>query len=377
MILILYTHFRFVYLNDCKHTVEAKTMEKWMNQMTNEIVTKQCPLCKMSIVNTLRFKMYTKIVQKDISEIKMKLSQGSLSYSTNNTKRYLLASTKTCDARFDDDQLTASEHFKEVKKLWKRVSQSMLRYKLEDTLIYKVPVHDVESWTFVVKTVESFFSYSDRIRNVGSGGRTNGPSPVIGHFVWLLTVAFRHSRCLSDQQKMDIDLEMARGARLVGLHETLTDDRYVSALASDTLSGEMVAVRDAVRRVETLLMSRDRYSRDVDEEVERRNGEIAEIIKGLATLSDDERAMINRAMSTSFHKGSRAQGHWLKCKNGHIYCVTECGGPMEKAKCPECKETIGGANHRYMDGTTIASEMDGAKHVAWSEANNMGNYAIE
>lgn len=86
--------------------------------------------------------------------------------------------------------------------------------------------------------------------------------------------------------------------------------------------------------------------------------------------------MIHAAMSVSFHMSSRAQGHWLKCKNNHIYCITECGGPMQVAKCPECGVKIGGNNHAYVEGTSLASEMDGARHKAWSEGNNMGNYFL-
>ena len=35
-------------------------------------------------------------------------------------------------------------------------------------------------------------------------------------------------------------------------------------------------------------------------------------------------------------------GHWFECKNGHSYVIGECGGAMQKSKCPECKEEIGG-----------------------------------
>ena len=36
---------------------------------------------------------------------------------------------------------------------------------------------------------------------------------------------------------------------------------------------------------------------------------------------------------------------WYKCPNGHLYVVGECGGPMQKSKCPECGLEIGGQNH--------------------------------
>lgn len=32
-----------------------------------------------------------------------------------------------------------------------------------------------------------------------------------------------------------------------------------------------------------------------------------------------------------------SSGHWYECPNGHPYVIGECGGAMEKTKCPECK----------------------------------------
>ncbi|KAL4085519.1 hypothetical protein QTP88_027030 [Uroleucon formosanum] len=87
-------------------------------------------------------------------------------------------------------------------------------------------------------------------------------------------------------------------------------------------------------------------------------------IDGLPDLvTKEERQMINEAMSTSFATGNAAQGYWCKCPNNHIYCITECGGPMEQASCPECKCVIGGENHRHVSGTTVATEMDGASSI--------------
>ena len=64
--------------------------------------------------------------------------------------------------------------------------------------------------------------------------------------------------------------------------------------------------------------------------------------------------------------------------SGHIYCIGECGGAMEEAKCPECGSTIGGTQHRLVSDNSLASEMDGARHAAWSErANNMANWNFD
>lgn len=66
----------------------------------------------------------------------------------------------------------------------------------------------------------------------------------------------------------------------------------------------------------------------------------------LEGLTPEERVMIVKAMNFS-------QGHWYKCRKGHIYAIGECGGAMEERKCPECDDTIGGTNHRLVEGNEV------------------------
>ncbi|KAM4663578.1 E3 ubiquitin-protein ligase RNF213-like [Discoglossus pictus] len=37
--------------------------------------------------------------------------------------------------------------------------------------------------------------------------------------------------------------------------------------------------------------------------------------------------------------------HWYVCPNNHYCAVGECGKPMERSKCIDCGETVGGTNH--------------------------------
>lgn len=85
-------------------------------------------------------------------------------------------------------------------------------------------------------------------------------------------------------------------------------------------------------------------------------------------ISEVERVQIVRAIGCP-------RGHWFKCRNGHIYVIGDCGGAMERSKCPECHAVIGGTNHTLDSTNSLASEMDGATHAAWSEtANNLLNF---
>ncbi|XP_015379679.1 PREDICTED: NFX1-type zinc finger-containing protein 1-like [Diuraphis noxia] len=353
---------RFVYLEDCKHTVESKGLEQWINQNSEEIALKQCPVCKMSILKTLRFKNHVKAVQKDICEIVTKLSGNRDLLAISEKKEALKLLVKTLNHSFKDVEKT-SERFADVKKLWDRSSEQLLQ-RMRRIVLGAEPTIDLDSWTSTVQLAESFFAYEKRIRDLAVGGAKDA---VVGHFVWLLTAIVVYAGRLSRQQAADINTEMIRGARLVDLAEVKTNADYMRLHAPSSSI-------DLVMSVDALLTAAKPYDQDTDDEVERLYGQVREAIKNLKAANAADRKMIHKAMAVSFH--GRAQGHWLKCVNGHIYCVTECGGPMVQAKCPECNVDIGGVNHRYVEGTTVATEMDGSTHVAWSEANNMNNFVL-
>ena len=85
-----------------------------------------------------------------------------------------------------------------------------------------------------------------------------------------------------------------------------------------------------------------------EEDVKAIDAKINEIRKkcGLEGLTPEEKVMIVKAMNFS-------QGHWYKCLNGHIYAIGECGGAMEKRKCPECDVIIGGTDHTLAQGNEV------------------------
>ena len=82
-------------------------------------------------------------------------------------------------------------------------------------------------------------------------------------------------------------------------------------------------------------------------------------------IEDEEK---NRQAAIKIVQGGYASGHWFACKNGHPYFVGECGGAMEFGKCAECGEPIGGMNHQFVEGNTLASEIDGATAPAYPTA---------
>lgn len=71
-------------------------------------------------------------------------------------------------------------------------------------------------------------------------------------------------------------------------------------------------------------------------------------------VSNDEMRAVVAAMTNDF----RGTGHWYRCRNGHLFTVGECGMPMQTSRCPQCGETVGGQNHRAVEGVTHANDIE-------------------
>ncbi|KAM5539182.1 hypothetical protein V8D89_007055 [Ganoderma adspersum] len=56
--------------------------------------------------------------------------------------------------------------------------------------------------------------------------------------------------------------------------------------------------------------------------------------------------------------GFSHRGHFYNCENGHTFVITECGGAMEAARCPECNAPIGGSGHRLNANNSRATEFE-------------------
>ncbi|KAL0951932.1 hypothetical protein HGRIS_008585 [Hohenbuehelia grisea] len=83
-----------------------------------------------------------------------------------------------------------------------------------------------------------------------------------------------------------------------------------------------------------------------------------ELAKSLRADTFYEPVSLNEMMGVVQALDFGITGHWYNCPNGHTFVITECGGAMERSRCPECGATIGGANHRLDDSNTRATEYE-------------------
>jgi len=346
--------FRFIYLEDCEHCIESEALTKWMNQNDDEICLKQCPLCKIPILRTQRFMNQVKVILKDILIIKNK-QYGELSVIRGNMKT-MLNSLKSLDNNFESNYIgNFDNRYISTKYLWDKFCKHLLWSLDTKCSKFTLPAKDIESLNFVIDLFKTTAKFKNKIKKIKDSQRKEF---IIIHFDWILSVAFTYAQQLSNQQKFDINMEMARGARIMSLFEVISSEQF--QMAFDLHNPYATELIDLLGNMEALLMSCNIYTIDRDTEIQKFSKLIHEKFYGLEIITDEERQMIHAAMSTSFSGGIKAQGHWCKCPNGHIYCVTECEGPMQQSICPECKVQIGEQNHIHVSGITVASEMDGA-----------------
>ncbi|KAF6248732.1 hypothetical protein COO60DRAFT_1033170 [Scenedesmus sp. NREL 46B-D3] len=48
------------------------------------------------------------------------------------------------------------------------------------------------------------------------------------------------------------------------------------------------------------------------------------------------------------------RGHMYQCRNGHLYVIGECGGAMQRSRCPECGAAVGGESHQLESSNSRA-----------------------
>ncbi|KAL0977888.1 hypothetical protein UPYG_G00162780 [Umbra pygmaea] len=331
----------FIQLEDCGHFFESTAMDKYMEnqQDTQEQVAiklKECPRCRTPIRRNLRYGVHVNQSLAEIEKVKEKINgvqkdieaQKAILLQQWSDNNYVL--NDLSDEYFQImDKLMAS-HLT-VKDLWIIENQMAFLEKLNKLKLNREHMSIPESSKFY-KRLEDVLS-------------------------WLMG----RNQKFSEQQTSDLQSELQRLSFLAELNARckMAEDRgtEVNVLAKVTeIRNVLESVQPFTQQDEALVKQ---ALKDLDKKLPK---------TGLG-ITDKERQMIVSAMMLS-------KGHWYKCPNDHVYAIGECGGAMESSSCPDCKATIGGANHALVSGNRVASEMDGAQHAAWSEANNVLNFDL-
>lgn len=336
---------RFVQLQDCMHVFEFNALDKWMeDKSAGEVQFKACPKCKTIIRRHLRYGNIVKSTLKDMQSIKEKqLVVGVVELK----KKLQDAFTK----------IMGTKNFVHINEAVLNMHKSL---ENADT-IFPQHINAIQNQIVLLPQIVRLLDMIDELKceRLQFGSCNIVITKLKDEVQVLLAAATKF--ILLEQQLHEVHNELCRILCLV----KMCDLKFKLCKSQCALTtGDENTLNTLVLFVQTSGMrNQPVLTEDNEKEVVATIKQIS-ITYSVCGLSSTERIAIVKAIGL-------AKGHWFKCPNGHFYCIGECGGAMETAKCPECGHMIGGQSHALVTGNELASEIDGAMHPAWSNTANL------
>ncbi|NXS77528.1 ZNFX1 protein, partial [Erpornis zantholeuca] len=324
---------RFVQLEDCDHVFESQGLDHYMDGDDDVVKLKVCPLCQTPIRKNLRYGTSVKRQVEEIEQVKQKI-QGPAQEIESNRQRLQAALVRSGVLR---------------KNL--RSKYMMIEHKLKASALSTKSIGLIENLLNFYKRIADL---TDSLNKIDENEREGLKKRLNEVQEWL----DKERISFTGQELADLQSEIQRLTYLLSLLARCKASGMVSA-----------AIAEEINSAREILEGTKKFTEDDEAAVKDHLKKInAGLPKSGLGISEAERVEIVKAI------GCR-RGHWFKCKNGHIYVIGECGGAMQRGTCPECHEVIGGMNHTLESSNSLAPEMDGATHAAWSDvANNMLNF---
>lgn len=335
---------RFVYLVNCGHTIEHESLARWMRVEENngEINPKSCPLCRQKIWTCRRFNKIVLKSRNDIMEVKTKIygepienlrkvravRENLEEHERTATSNYLPTCFKDFLTylldRVQGEHLTESyqrEHgLRWLPRMWVEGMESLANIYLDGVATLR-GIEKAELTEILIKYYERLFHCvnEDQRFPMMTGERAD---------------VFREHRRIRDL-KIFFDLHPSK---LPTTLKNLFGKPEVQVLHKEAFDS---------------LTKDGPYTLDLHYHVKQVLEDLSGSLTTTIDLTEEERIEILGAFGTR-------SGRWFKCKNGHPYVITECGGAMVTGICPDCKAEIGGANHQLLEDNELATDMDGA-----------------
>jgi len=361
---------RFIQLEDCGHILEVTGLDHWMDKQDDtdskavEIQFKSCPKCKTSVRRSLRYGNVIKQTLRDMEEVKKNI------LGTGSDKHQLW---KECEVKLQTIilDLKSKGFYKIVAECVDKITEKLKPGNLHGPKKQSqchLSLHQLNAVQYQLANLPKFVKLLESIQKLGNTSKFQFDHIVVdladleSQVVDLCN--FMIQDYIFEQIQMDIECEFRRVSALVqvcDLHK---------ALAAKTRSPADITIIDGI--AVKLYFAGWRSKKIADDDASNYNVQLTNIGKkyGVGCITEQERVEIVKAIGLN-------KGHWFKCPNGHFYCIGECGGAMQMAKCPECNADIGGTRHTLTAGNIHAPEMDNSRHAAWSDAANLGNYDLD
>jgi len=359
-------------LEDCGHIFEVTGLDRWMDQKESgtdskavEIQFKFCPKCKTSIRRSLRYGNIIKQTLYDMEEVKKRVEANDIEYERMvKTIQGSLCSMENSLVHNEWQHYRIKGYFDIIKNRDRLFADDSKRAHVTHVRPKLAP-HEINTLLFQTKNLPGVFKLLDATLKLKKGYEFENmkiyAKDVEAHLLRLCDMITMMN--LTDQNKTDINLEFNRLSTLLQLFQ----------LCASLMCAEKVEKNDLKFLNDSVIRLNSAGTNSKDHITDECTSELCskfKVIKkkyGIGTITKQEKMEIVKAIGLS-------KGHWFKCPNGHYYCIGECGGAMQMAKCPECSATIGGTQHRLTAGNVHAPEMDNSRHAAWSDAANLQNY---
>lgn len=272
-----------------------------MNQKTEKLILKQCPLCKTPIFKTQRFMNHVKVIMKELQQIKQEHIRKLCTIKFNEQK--IIYSLKELDDKF---HLILDENKKQnnnIKYLWFNFCKPLLASPKKPDKKHTnilLSANDIQSLDFVIALFKSVLSiFKEQIKDITD---YQMKETTCNHFIWLLSIAFTHARKLSDQQKFDINMEMKRGEMILNFYKTISNLEYLFKIKVYAKKPHVIKVNELVKTIEAMLMSCNIYSLDKDEDIKQFIKLINKIINNIV-ITEDQKKQINAIHLRSQYNG--------------------------------------------------------------------------
>ncbi|NXU63101.1 ZNFX1 protein, partial [Horornis vulcanius] len=325
---------RFVQLEDCGHVFESQGLDHYMDEDDDVVKLKVCPLCQTPIRKNLRYGTSVKRQVEEIERVKKKI-QGPAQEIESKRQRLRAALAQNVVLR-------NNLYFKYL----------ILEDKLRASTLS----------TKSIGLIENLLNFYERIADLTHS---------MNKMDQFETKELR-KRLDEVQEWLDKERISFTAQELTDLQSEIQRLTYLLNLLTRCKASRTTDMTDIAAEIQSAYMILEGTKKFTEEDEAAVKAHLKKInavlpMSGLG-ISEAERVQIVSAIGCP-------RGHWFKCKNGHIYVIGECGGAMQRSTCPECHEVIGGTNHTLESSNSLASEMDGATHAAWSDvANNMLNF---
>ena len=342
---------RFIQLEDCKHIIEVTGMDRCVLESDNQgsdethIKFSECPKCRTAIRTSLRYCNKVKQVLADVEELKKK----EIQLPGNFKDKFGAVNQIKCP----DDFLK-----KELEKICKEVKnhESLLPGKA-NALLVQISMFDA-----IAKILNNFSDVST----------INTPRWLKNSLMYSESKMKEYLRAakrfvsqdyLSKQQISDVTGEIRRLSCAANIFQMISKLNNSNLLTTEH--------QEKTKKYLELIHVCGWKRKRLEESEEKEILDFVQEIESTYNLGISAKERIDIVQAIGLKKG-----HWYKCPKGHYYCIGECGGAMEKAKCPECGSVIGGQHHQLDSDNAHAPEMDDSSYPAWSERANLENFDL-